>query len=1397
LIRPDLTDEELKSEVHALRKRVTELEAFHTEHRPDGPISQPVEAIAIIESFDDGALILDRKGRVVDVNQKLEILLGYRRRELIGKTALSTARLLTRKGLTFFLRNPFNTIADAAPASHELDVFKKGGDLVTVQIFSRQLKNDGKVVGRLVILKDTTEARRLERESSESAGVYKSLVNHVEVGIFRATPGGAGRFIQVNHAMEEITGYSRKELMQLNVEDLYAFREERLKHVNDALGGVPAKVQEIRFKKKDGSEITVREKQVAIRSTDGKALFLEGFLEDITDRKRAEEALKASEQNLHNTLDSSPLGIYIIDADLKTLYANQALLDIFGYQNIEEIRTEPLDAHYTPESQKALILRRERYLRGEPNPERFELDIVRKDGTIRHLQADRKEILWDGKKQRMVIYNDISEDKHAEEALKASEQNLRDFLDNSVFGIRIRTNGYVEYANQALLDIFGYKDIEELRANPPETKYTPKCRIEFLERKDKISRGEPVANPIEVEAVRKDGSIRHLQVFGRQVIQNGKVQAQTFFNDISDRKQAETALQESEEKYRALFENAAEGIVVVQDGLVKLVNRQLIEMTGYKHEEIYNKSFTEFIHPGDIALVSELYQKWIHGEIGSKQYPLRFLNKAGKTLWFQVKGSPITWDNKTATLNMLTDITEQKEAEAALKASEENFRNSMDSSVMGISIMGENNYTLYANQTLLDMFDYKNIDELRSSPPQEHYTPESYAGFVKRREQFARGELLPSQLEIDITRKDSAIRHLELLSKIVLWNGEQHYQFIYNDITDRVEAEKAVKASQETYSTLIEQNADGIVMLNKHSIEFANRKMSELFGFSSDEILGKEFVDLVSPSYKDKLIKSYVRELPVGVPNTLELEMVTKDGKGITVDTRALPIIFKDRPATMVVIRDITEQKVAEAAAKASELNFRNSLDSSSMGIRISDNQENNLYVNQAMLNIFGYRNIDEIKGDPPSNHYAPQDYAEWILRHEKFLRGEPMPKHIEAEIKDKNGIIKNLDISMTEVFWDGRIQFETIYNDVTERKQAEAKLERAAKEWRTTFDSISDLIMIHDNDHRIIRANKAAADWMKTTPKELVGKLCCEVFRGNKEPQANCPCASALKTGKPVGFENYNPSLGTYLYESHSPLFNDQGEAIGSILVARDITEQKRMEEQLILTDRLASIGELSSGIAHELNNPLTSVIGFSQLIMDGDVPENIKENLSIVNSEAQRAAGIIKNLLTFARKHTPVTELSQINNIMEDVLRLRAYEQKVNNIEVEKYLAADLPEIMMDHFQMQQVFLNIIVNAEFSMIEAHKRGKLTVSSEKSDGGIRVRITDDGPGISRENLKHIFDPFFTTKEVGKGTGLGLSICHGIVLEHGGQIFATSHLGQGTIFTVELPLTGETNEKSE
>jgi PAS domain S-box-containing protein len=567
--------------------------------------------------------------------------------------------------------------------------------------------------------------------------------------------------------------------------------------------------------------------------------------------------------------------------------------------------------------------------------------------------------------------------------------------------------------------------------------------------------------------------------------------------------------------------------------------------------------------------------------------------------------------------------------------------------------------------------------------------------------------------------------------------------------------------------------------------------VKKVLDYNPDDLLGIPFRLLVHPDDVHVIDESQQRRHAEGSQTALE-EYRFRNASGEWRWLLSTGVPMREYNKNMFnfigIARDVTVQKKIEADLKASEQNFRNSIDGSSMGIRITGDSEYILYANQALLDMFGYENIEELRAIPPQEHYTPESYAGFIQRKEKYARGESIPDQLEIDIIRKDGAMRHLQLSSVKVLWNGKEQRQTLYNDVTERKQAEKRLEIASREWRTTFDSITDLITIQDKDNRIIRVNKAVADLLKTTPQELVGKSCREVMRDDQECPANCPHLLALKTGKPSSIEIYNFKLGLHLQESASPMFNNNGEIIGTVLVARDVTQQKRMEEQLILTDRLASIGELSSGIAHELNNPLTSVIGFSQLLMEGDVPASMKEDLGIVYSEAQRAAAIVKNLLTFARKHAPVKQLSQVNAVIEDVLRLRAYEQKVNNIEVENRLSPNLPEIMIDHFQMQQVFLNIVVNAEFAMQEAHHKGKLVITTEKSKDVIRVIFTDDGPGISKENLKHIFDPFFTTKEVGKGTGLGLSICHGIVSEHGGKIYARSEKGQGTAFVVELPL---------
>ena len=243
------------------------------------------------------------------------------------------------------------------------------------------------------------------------------------------------------------------------------------------------------------------------------------------------------------------------------------------------------------------------------------------------------------------------------------------------------------------------------------------------------------------------------------------------------------------------------------------------------------------------------------------------------------------------------------------------------------------------------------------------------------------------------------------------------------------------------------------------------------------------------------------------------------------------------------------------------------------------------------------------------------------------------------------------------------------------------------------------------------------------------------------------------------------------------------------------DITELKNMQAQLMAQDRLASIGQLVSGVAHELNNPLTGVIGFSELLLKRELPDDIKKDLKIINDEAQRTARIVKNLLTFARKQPQEKQPMDINESIQTVLELRAHEQKVSNIKVNTRLAPDLPQIMGNSSQLQQVFFNIVINAEFFMSEAHERGIMTIITERIGDSVRASLADDGPGISKESMSRLFSPFFTTKEVGQGTGLGLSICHGIITEHGGRIYAESELGKGATFIIELPIRqGEKDE---
>jgi PAS domain S-box-containing protein len=251
---------------------------------------------------------------------------------------------------------------------------------------------------------------------------------------------------------------------------------------------------------------------------------------------------------------------------------------------------------------------------------------------------------------------------------------------------------------------------------------------------------------------------------------------------------------------------------------------------------------------------------------------------------------------------------------------------------------------------------------------------------------------------------------------------------------------------------------------------------------------------------------------------------------------------------------------------------------------------------------------------------------------------------------------------------------------------------------------------------------------------------------------------------------------------------------------IVRDVSDRKKRDDQsrdgryqMLQAEKMAALGQTISGVAHELNNPLATILSWSERLAERNVDEKTRQGLEVILGEAERAARIVRNLLTFARKRQTTRAMVDLNQVVRETLALRAYEQKVSNIQVVEALATGLPEVFVDGHQIKQVLLNLIINAEQACLGANGRGTIVVRTmhDIDRGSAVLEVNDDGPGIPEDRQGKVFDPFFTTKEVGQGTGLGLTVAYAIAREHGGRIWLESKKAQGASFFVELPISGQ------
>ena len=408
-------------------------------------------------------------------------------------------------------------------------------------------------------------------------------------------------------------------------------------------------------------------------------------------------------------------------------------------------------------------------------------------------------------------------------------------------------------------------------------------------------------------------------------------------------------------------------------------------------------------------------------------------------------------------------------------------------------------------------------------------------------------------------------------------------------------------------------------------------------------------------------------------------------------------------------------------------------------------------------------------------------------------------PPALEAAL-DRGGVIRiRLRSEVKGMGWNGLRWLIHLEDRGAQQAQREAE-ERAEVQLAGILDSIESGVLLADSSGRIVVASAWLASILGMESRRLGEFVTIHALMDGLQNNFLRPVETAARWRERVRqgdeanweeFELVRPSR-KIVEQFSRPLYHADGRRLGWLEVYRDITGQRLIQSKLLQTEKMAALGQLVSGIAHELNNPLTSIQGYAQLLLSRRSASDRAADTARISQEAERAGRIVKNLLLFSREAKPERRAVHLNEVIERTLSLRAYELKLENIEVELALNPSLPQTLGDAAQLQQVVLNLIVNAEQAIVmargEESRGGRILIRTRRLAGDrLAMEVSDDGPGIAPEIASRIFDPFFTTKPPGIGTGLGLSIVYGIVQEHGGEVSVDSLPGRGTTLTVELP----------
>jgi PAS domain S-box-containing protein len=593
-----------------------------------------------------------------------------------------------------------------------------------------------------------------------------------------------------------------------------------------------------------------------------------------------------------------------------------------------------------------------------------------------------------------------------------------------------------------------------------------------------------------------------------------------------------------------------------------------------------------------------------------------------------------------------------------------------------------------------------------------------------------------------------------------------------------------IARSQRSFKELIDSFDDiAFAASLEGKLKTVNRRVTELLGIPYTEVVGHRVEEFLDQPRREDMDRALARFLEKRRWSGMVSVRLKSSARTLYFDCALNAIVKGDEVVGVSALaRDVTDEREKERR-------FTELFETLQEGVYFSTPEGKLLDGNAALMQVLGYESKEELLSlDPRALNSDPNQSP--VLGRTADDQGGVRTR--EILLQRKNGAL-GVFLDASRAVWDagGKIvRYQGTLVDVTERRVMEKALRRQEEFQRYLLESFPDLILVIDLNGRYSFVSSRIHDLRGYKPEDLLGKKVEE--EQDYSPELLGLYRDLITGQKMFGSCDYKARHRDGSWRttraSASPLFDAENKLSGAIVSVRDITVEKKLEQQIIQSERLAAMGQMIGGFAHELNNPLTSILGMSELLQEGEAPESVRKQMVILQQQARRAAEVVQNLMYFSRPPAPGKSLIDLGELVQRTLHLHTYSLRKNNITIDFLNQTSIPPVSGDSHQLMQVFLNLILNSEQAMREVRDRGTLRIRIEKQEKSVAVTFQDDGPGISPEILPNIFDPFYTTKRPGRGTGLGLSICKAILREHNGNVEAASGPGGGAVFTVTLPV---------